>query len=90
MVAIDKDDNRNIHVGVLTLTPDPNGGTKPASEYDIPIGPTWNVRQSYHMIHRDELQHFPHKHVWDVMRNHKVDDVSLAKMKKDTEDNRHQ
>jgi hypothetical protein len=75
-----------VHVAVMTGMTNPDGHTKQASEYGIPSN--GHVRQSYHTIHRDNLEYPPDKDSWQKLKDHQMKDTELMKLKLDTEGNK--
>lgn len=88
MVALGHPDSAtgHVHVGILTHTSDPNGGTKPESEYGIPGD--GHAKQSYHTIHKDNLEHLAGTHS-QAMKDHQMSDAHLKKFEADTKANKH-
>ena len=74
------------HVGILTHTEDPNGGTKPESEYGLPGD--GHAQQSYHTIHKDKLEHLGDAHP-QAKKDHQMSDEHLKNFEADTKANKH-
>ncbi|KAF8227046.1 hypothetical protein L208DRAFT_1406092, partial [Tricholoma matsutake] len=77
-------DTGHVHVGILTHHEDPNGGTKPESEYGLPGN--GHVKQSHHTIHKDHLEHLADTHSQEK-KDHQMSDANLKKLKGHTEAN---
>jgi hypothetical protein len=75
-----------VHVGLMTHTEIPNGGSKPESTYGLP-GDGY-VLQTYHIIPQDKLQLLPTTQP-QVKRDHIMSPDNLRKLKADTEANKH-
>ena len=74
-----------VHVGVLSHTADQPGGTKPESEYGLPGD--GHVRQSYHDIHPEDLEHLADTH-GEAKKAHQMSNEHMSKLKQHTEANK--